>query len=187
MEIYLIRHTKPDCYTGICYGQADIEISGTEEELNSIKNKLTNTKKAIYYTSPLKRCLKLAEYLGNSKFISDRRIMEINFGDWELKKWTLIEDQEIFQNWRNNFVEVSCPNGESFLDLYQRSIEFFEEIIKKDHQEVAIVTHAGVIRCILSYILEIPLKKVPNLQIDYGGVSKIKILDYVTKVEYINK
>ena len=186
MEIYIIRHTKPNCDKGICYGQADVDIQDNLE-LNKLKNNIINPEEFVFYTSPLKRCLKLAEHISNSKFISDNRLMEINFGDWELQKWTSIENHQDFQSWRNDFVEFTCPNGESFQDLYKRSTNFFNEILKADHKKIAIVTHAGVIRCILSHILEIPLKKAPNLQIDYGSISKIKVLEYAISVEYINK
>ena len=29
MEIYLVRHTTPDVAKGICYGQADIDVTAT--------------------------------------------------------------------------------------------------------------------------------------------------------------
>ena len=38
MEIYLIRHTTPNIEKGICYGQADLDITETFlEEVEAIK------------------------------------------------------------------------------------------------------------------------------------------------------
>ena len=92
----------------------------------------------------------------------------------------------------NDFVNFRCPNGESYLDLYKRATDFFEELVKKNYKNVGIITHGGFIRSILSYILEIPLKKSFSIQIYYGSVSKIVLSQdnnsnsYIT-VEYINK
>jgi len=188
MEIYLIRHTSINCEKVICYGQADVEVSGAfSTELNSLKKKLGESEEYIFYSSPLKRCSILAQHLSNADFIPDKRLMEMHFGDWELKSWELIEKEQYFQKWRDNFVKTSCPNGESFIDLSKRNIEFFEELIKKDYKKVAIITHSGTIRTLVSHILEIPLNKALNLQIDYGSITKIKTLEHSTCVEYVNK
>ncbi|MFH0702917.1 MAG: alpha-ribazole phosphatase [bacterium] len=184
MEIYLIRHTSPNIEKGICYGQSNIDLSTDfEKEFEVINKNLQNIEDLFFYSSPLKRCSALAKYLSKSSFISDKRLMEINFGDWELKNWDSINKKD-FQLWVDDFVSVSCPNGESFNDLYLRSINFFEELIKKNHKKVAIITHAGVMRSIISYILEIPLKKSVLLKIDYGSILKIRIINQVIEIEF---
>lgn len=186
MEIYLIRHTNINCPEGICYGQSDLEVSETfESELNAVKNKLGNIDDFVFYTSPLKRCLKLAQNLAKSYIIEDR-LKEINFGDWELKPWHEI-DQAEFQNWLDNFETISCPNGESSQMVYDRNTEFFEELIKKDHKKIIIITHGGVIKNLFAYILKIPLIKAFSLELDYGSISKIKIDKKLIFISYINR
>ena len=44
------------------------------------------------YTSPLTRCVRLATYCGYPDAERDKRIMEINFGDWEMKPFEQNED-----------------------------------------------------------------------------------------------
>lgn len=85
MEIYLIRHTTPDIEKGICYGQSDIPLKDTFP--SEVKNILKSIPKHFdkVYSSPLQRCTQLANYIDQNNTI-DNRLMELNFGSWELKK-----------------------------------------------------------------------------------------------------
>lgn len=192
MDLYFIRHTSVNVKEGICYGNSDVDLSQTfESEVKILKKKFSISPQMVFYSSPLKRCIFLAERLSINDPIIDTRLIELNFGDWELKDWNLINKTEREQ-WLNNFVNFRCPNGESYLDLYKRATDFFEDLIKESYKNVAIITHGGFIRSILSYILDIPLKKSFSLQIYYGSVSKIVFRQdsnskTYTTVEYINR
>ena len=173
MEIYLIRHTKPDIAKGVCYGQADLDVvESFEEEAACIKEHLPEHFDAVY-SSPLKRCRQLAERLFPDYSIRfDDRIKEINCGDWELKKWDDIE-QEHLKRWMNDFVNECTPSGESYTHLYDRVVQFFESL-DGEGQRIAIVSHGGVIRSLLSYIEAVALKdSFKQFSIHYGCVVRI--------------
>ena len=188
MEIYLIRHTHVAVEKSVCYGQSDVALADTfHDELAEIKNKLSLTKAYTIYSSPLQRSLKLAEHLDVSvQPVIDNRLMELNFGNWELKKWDKIKQEEL-NIWMNDFVNYPCPGGESYKDLYKRSSDFFNQCISRQHQQVLIIAHGGIIRSILSLILQIPLERSFSLKIDCGKISKIKVISKENIiVEYIN-
>ena len=187
MEIYLVRHTTPDVEKGTYYGQTDIPLSnGFEQDILDTKTRLPESFGAIY-SSPLTRCLTLARELKASFFKSDDRLKEMALGDWEMKKWDEIKTEE-FEYWTSNFDTVAPPNGESFQQLSDRVIPFFEEIVKSDFATVALVTHGGVIRSIINHLLEIPLKKSFTYTLDYGSVSLIDLpKKELAKVKYINR
>ncbi|ETN95947.1 alpha-ribazole phosphatase [Zhouia amylolytica] len=172
MEIYLIRHTTPKIEKGTCYGQADIDLDENYlTELKKIKDQLPKNYKSFkLYTSPLKRCSILAEDL-MQPIILENRLKELNFGTWELKKWNDIENNEL-NPWMDDFVNVKVPNGESYIDLQRRSLEFLEELLSSKKNSI-VVSHAGVIRVILSHINQIPLEDSFKIKIDYGAVFKI--------------
>jgi alpha-ribazole phosphatase len=172
MEIYLIRHTTPNIEKGICYGQTDLDVADTfEEEVVHVLTNLKDVNNAILYSSPLIRCKKLALKI-NNQITEDKRLMEINFGDWELIKWDTINKTDL-DIWMKDYVNEKIPNGESCLELYIRNIHFFKEIIQKHYSKVIIVCHAGVIRSILSYVKEISIEESYNIPIEYGQVFKI--------------
>ncbi len=174
MEIYLIRHTETVCEKGICYGQSDV---GLLQEYNSqfetIKAQIPA--KAVFYSSPLQRCTILADYLSESNYTTDSRLMEMNFGDWEMKNWDTISLEEM-NPWMKDFVNVTVPNGESFTKLYDRVTDFMQtELQMNNSKPIVLVTHAGVIRSILCKISSLPLKDAFTNKVDFGEVIKIKL------------
>lgn len=173
MEIYLIRHTTPEIEKGICYGQADLDVASTfESEVAKILNSVNFTEETRIYSSPLKRCTKLAHTFSKN-IITDDRLMELNFGDWELLKWNDLPEKES-SLWMNNFVNESTPNGEAYLDLAKRSNEVFNEVTSTSAKRIIITTHAGVIRSIISKIKNIHLKDSFDIKVEYGQVFKIR-------------
>ncbi len=174
MEIYLIRHTTPQIEKGICYGQTDLDVTDSFiEEVGTIKTKLGKLNKdIIIYSSPLQRCLKLAEKLSNKLPVIEKRLMELNFGHWEMQAWDDINKTEL-NLWMDDFVNVACPNGESYKSLYERTSEFINELKEKNTKKAIIVSHGGAIRAILSYIKQEPLIRSFNTKVNYGDVIKI--------------
>ena len=172
MEIYIVRHTTPNIEKGICYGQTDLDVASTfEKEGENVLAQLPKKIDAVY-SSPLKRCSMLASRLKNNPIL-DNRLMELNFGDWEMKKWDNIPLNEI-QLWYNDFVNEPCLNGESYYELSLRAIECYEEILLLNHKVLVIVTHSGVIRSLLAYINTVELKEsFDEFKIPYGSVFKI--------------
>ncbi len=171
MQIYLIRHTTPEINQDVCYGQADIELANSFE---IEKDKILATINPVLpfdavYSSPLKRCIDLANYLPGVDPVIDQRLLELNFGNWELTRWDEIDRQE-FDFWANDFVARSPPNGESLESLYQRTESFIEYLLNQTSERIAVVTHAGVIRCFRAYITTMPLANVFSLDIDYGDI-----------------
>jgi alpha-ribazole phosphatase len=177
MTIYLIRHTKPDIPDGKCYGQSDIEVKEAEFKLtvSRIHQKIDLENVDKIYTSPLKRCSLLAHALmaKQSKIVTDERIKELDFGNWELQKWEDIDSGEL-ERWAKNFVHEQVPEGESHMDLYNRISEFWDEIPEEEAESLAVVTHGGVIKSLLSKILEIPLEKSFSIKVHYGELIAIR-------------
>lgn len=187
MEIYLVRHTKVKCSKNTCYGQSDVDLAITsEKDIQSVLDKLILEQKVPVYSSPLSRCKILANALSNSNYVCDERLMELNFGEWELKCWDAL-DRNSLENWANDFVNIKCPSGESFRNLYDRSNSFIKELIMEKYDTAILVTHAGVIRAILCEALGMPLKNAFNINLDYGSISKITINNLIVSIDYINK
>ncbi|GAA5100255.1 alpha-ribazole phosphatase [Wohlfahrtiimonas larvae] len=148
MKLILIRHTSLNIASGICYGQSDIDVSSTFiNEADIIKTQLSDYQFDATYTSPLQRCVKLANFCGFPDAIQTPQLMELNFGDWEGKLWDDINDPNL-QNWFNDWLHIPATNGESFIMQYQRYVEFVEAIkIKHADQTIALFTHGGILHC----------------------------------------
>jgi alpha-ribazole phosphatase len=177
MELYVIRHTTPDVAKGICYGQSDIHVLHTfTEEAGRVLLKLPAIVDVIY-TSPLLRCMQLAKTLAGSKqvnLMSDSRLKELNFGDWELKPWNDIE-QDSLMHWMNNYVEVCVPNGESYAQLAARVDDFLKFIRDQQHKAAVIVTHGGVIKSLHALINHVSLREAMEFQVTYGEIVRFEV------------
>ncbi|UII25897.1 alpha-ribazole phosphatase [Fulvivirga maritima] len=172
MEVYFIRHTTPQVAKGICYGQSDLDITDSfEAECRQLKPQLPEKFDTVY-SSPLKRCTILAQQL-TSQVITDDRLKEMNFGDWEMKKWDEIPNEPL-DYWMEHFVTAKTPNGESMEGLHARVKEWWQSIqVNDSKQKIAVVTHAGVIRIMHAHLNNIPLNKAfENFNIGYGEVWK---------------
>ncbi|MFO7447017.1 MAG: alpha-ribazole phosphatase family protein [Ignavibacteriaceae bacterium] len=188
MEVFLIRHPEVDIGRGYCYGYSDVEVSAAsfKSAVEKIKKHIPAYADLTYYSSDLKRCRVLAELLCSSEIFCSSEIRELNFGRWEMIRWDDLPQDEL-KIWMEDFVNQSGHGGESYKELYSRSVNFWKELIKKNHSKVAVITHSGVIRSILCYILNISLENSFKFNIDYSGISKININKEIEIIEFINK
>ena len=87
-----------------------------------------------------------------------------------------------------DFVNVAPTNGESFNEMYLRVSNFIETLRNKDFNEVLIVSHSGVIRCFLAYLLKFPLDNSFKIPIGFHEQYIFKIdsdplLDSILKMK----
>lgn len=173
MNIYLIRHTKVDVKPQTCYGQTDVDVAETfTTEAKQVKEKLKDIEFCKIYSSPLKRCRKLSEFIFEDYIKYDKRLMELDFGSWEMQEWDKITDLE-YKTWMDNYIHLPCLNGESFIDLHNRVSNFWQDIRNSSTENIAIVAHAGSIRSLLVTLNNEKLENAFNFNVDYGEVIKI--------------
>lgn len=165
MEIHIIRHTQVIVPDSVCFGQTDVDLR--PEWKQDLENVQIDDAYDVVYSSPLKRCTQLAAYFGLD-YVKENRLIELNFGDWELQKWDDIPKDEILP-WFADFVNVFPKNGENLLSLQKRVSDFFEEIQEKHpNDKVLIITHSGVIRLLIQNVMEFPLENMFRIQPQHG-------------------
>jgi alpha-ribazole phosphatase len=185
MQIFVTRHTKLIAGRESCYGQTNMPLADTfMEEAASIKVKLPNDLDAVF-CSTLDRCRVLASVLKFENVQYEERLIEFNFGDWENKLWNDLDQKEL-GTWMQDFVNLPTPNGENVLALYERVSAFLDEMRSKNYEKILLITHAGVIRCIWSYLLEMPVKNMFKIPVGFGEIfvvnlGKEKPLDAIIK------
>lgn len=190
MDIYLIRHPAVQLQPGICYGQTDVALAANcAQMVHLLQAKLADLpQESIIVTSPSQRCWQLATQLSfGSKVIIDNRLQELNFGAWEMQPWDAISPEQL-QWWLDDYVNRAPPQGESYQALLARSQACWHSLLTILAPTMLVVTHAGVIRALLAYLLDIPLRKSFSLQVDYNSITKV-YYNHTTAlpmIEYIN-
>lgn len=178
MKLYVIRHTKVDVEPGICYGQSDVGLvaSFQAEKAEVIKSIAGNTFDKVW-SSPLQRCKKLAdEIFPDDQIVQDSRLMELDFGDWELKNWDEVYSTEEGKKWMENYQHLPTLNGELYPEMKQRVESFLIDLRRMEYKQVAVVTHAGVIRILKSIITGIPVSELfESFKPDYGSITEFEL------------
>lgn len=190
--IYLIRHTTPAVDKGICYGQTDLDVTESfSEEAEMILRSLPADIAAVY-SSPLQRCTRLASHLfPNMPLLLRPELMELHCGSWEMRGWDSLPKDEI-DPWMEDFVNVRVPGGESYIDLYDRVMGCWAQIVGGVYGaaggsdgsgrqngsaggSIAVVAHGGVIRSILAGITGTPLvDSFKAFSLHYGCVVRVR-------------
>ncbi|MCM1490650.1 MAG: alpha-ribazole phosphatase [Muribaculum sp.] len=145
MKLILVRHTSVAIEKGICYGHTDVPLSESfPYEADEVKKKLSGYKIDAAYTSPLTRCRKLAEFCGFHDAIPDKRLMEMNFGEWEMKRYDEISDPRL-QLWYDDFLNVAATGGESAMMQRDRFKDFLRSLQYDEDKTIAVFTHGGIL------------------------------------------
>lgn len=181
MRIVFVRHTAVDVEPGICYGQSDVGVKETfPEEAERVKAALSEmTAKRgkefdAVYRSPLSRCALLAEACGYGEAAADSRLLEMNFGEWEMCRYDEIRDPRL-QEWYDDWVHVTPTGGESFLDQYRRVEAFMAEMKESGKEDILVFAHAGVMMNAMLVAGMASVENIFDLQPPYGGLFEIEL------------
>ncbi len=176
MEVILIRHTTVDVPTGTCYGQTDVPLkSSFEEEAAVTKAELDSYGPIDHaYTSPLSRCTRLAAYCGYADAERDPRILEIDFGEWEMMLFDDITDPHL-QVWYADHIHTPTQGGESFMQQYMRVSNFLDGLRQKPWRRVAVFAHGGVLVAAQVYAGLVTPEEAFAALPPYGGIVRINL------------
>lgn len=175
MRVFLVRHTSVNVPRGMCYGRSDVPVNDTfPQEAAATKERLAGLSFDAVYSSPLTRARLLADFCGYPAPIIDKRLQEIDMGDWEMRMFDEIQDENL-RRWYDDFLKVAPTNGESFPELYARVASFLDELKTRPYSSVAIFAHGGVLMCAGVYGGLFTADECVSHLAPYGGVQEITI------------
>ena len=192
--VYLIRHGETEGADSRRYkGHIDVPLS--ENGIEQIKRvamylsqntelRIQNADLTAVYTSDLSRAIKSAEIIAGPyglKPVVVEGLKERSFGVWEGMSFDEIKEKwpEAFNAWAANPLKFSPMGGESTIAVRDRVIQAFEEIMRKHNGEnIAIVSHGGVIRVLLCEMLGMPLENIFRIEQSFAALNVIEIWDY---------
>ena len=175
MILWTIRHTKPFNPNDVCYGRLDFDVSPTfESESDNALEALVKAgaKPTRLFTSPLKRCLRLAEKAEKVTGLSMEKreeIIEMNFGTWEGQKLTEVPREEMHA-WASDLRGYQFKNGESFHDIDRRVQSLLDTL--DDNGEFLWITHAGVIAALQHFACGLPDNQFVEGAFSYAMVNR---------------
>jgi alpha-ribazole phosphatase len=141
------------CEKGICYGRLDLECE-PEALLEAVQRLAELAYASRVFTSPAKRARDLATRL-DAQSIVDDRLRELDFGDWEGRRWQDL-GREAIDAWRRGLPDSAPPNGETLTAMAARCASWLESLQPAESPVLA-VTHAGPIRVMMAILRDEPL------------------------------
>ncbi len=158
MKIYLIRHGRTTANEEKRYsGKQDVLLSRNGViELRKVKESLSHLDGTPVFLSTLTRTRQTKDILLPSSEIKGKLsfMNETNFGDFEGKTYTDLKEDKNYLRWITDVTNEVPLNGESYTVFKNRVIENFVEHIKELNQDTVYITHGGVIRMIMSQLLD---------------------------------
>lgn len=193
-RLFLVRHAEVEArYQKVFGGRVDMDISPLgHQQAVALTEFLRQKKLDAIYASPMKRVQKtLAPLLQNGAPtpVIVPALREVDFGDWTGQGWDAIKEKFGFSafDWLRHLEEGTMANAESLADYRGRIEPCVREILQKHpDQTVAVYCHGGVIRMILSILLELPLSKMSVFDFDYASVSEIEWQPNRVEVQLLN-
>lgn len=167
--IYLIRHPAVAVPPGTCYGQSDVALREPVDALAaSLRAQLPECFALL--SSPLSRCRLLAEALGTPKL--DPRLMEIDFGAWEMHSFDAIE-RRLIDAWAADPLDFRAHGGESVRQMATRAVAVLNEALAEKPLPLVIVGHAGPLRALAGHLQGMPPEAWMQLGFAYGQLQII--------------
>ena len=159
--IYLIRHGETE-WNRIGKFRGRNELPLNDNGVNGAHNtgrELKDSQIESLFTSPLKRAIQTAEivssYIPGSEVIIDNGFQNIDIGDWEgmAKEEVKIKYPKEYEMWFHEPENLTIPGGESIIDVQKRAYTRLKEIVKLEHEVIAVVSHRSVLKVLLASIL----------------------------------
>lgn len=176
--VFLIHHGTTDWHRdGKLLGRRDIPLN--EEGLaqaQRLAETLDGIRLAEVISSPLQRALHTAELIGkrfDMETARDNRLIDFKLGAWEGQSPDAVVDTEEYRQFLANPLATSMPQGESFQEVKRRAVGAVEQSIEDNPSgaAIAIITHARVVRVLLTHYLGAPPATYHRIQISPGSIS----------------
>lgn len=152
--LVLVRHGETlDNRAGRLLGRSDPPLTSLGRvQARAVAAVLEPERPVAVYTSPLGRAVQTATMIGaacGAEVVVDPRLIEIDYGAWESRPL-----QEVPRDAAAVASDPSAtfPEGESLVDVGQRVVPLFEELLGRDELVVA-VTHVTPVKAAVAWAL----------------------------------
>lgn len=143
-------------------------------------------------SSPMQRCKAFAEEVASKHGLAVRvfdNLKEVGFGNWEGKTpEQLLQDRpDEYHAFYADPVNNRPPNAEHLDDFISRVVADYTSIIEMFRsQHTLVVAHAGVIRAIITHVLNAKPASMYKIKVNNAGITRIRISPRGEMLEYLN-
>jgi len=191
-RLYLTRHGEVVNH-GVYNGQTDVDITPKAiQQMERLRDRLADKDLRAAYSSDLIRTRKGAEIIAQPHGLTPMafpEFREVNFGRWQGLSYVQVMEQfpADIPQWLSNVEHFRIPEGESMIEVRQRSIPKLQELIELHRGgEILLVCHGALNRVILAEALRLPMAHLLRLEQDYGCLNIVDYTPTWTVVKLMN-
>ena len=184
LSVYLLRHgeTSYNADGNRYCGRTDIGLTLKGiKQAKRVNEQLNGKHIDAVYSSPLSRARITAEIATGKQVITDDRIIEVDFGQWEgkTKEEFYKEDPQSWNDWATNPCAAKAGRtGESGNGIVNRVDAFFTEMLQKHAGEtIVVVGHNGINRLYMAHKLGMPLKNYRHIFQENSAITFFELDD----------
>ncbi len=193
-RLFLLRHGEvEESYHRIFGGRIDMNLSARgHEQAKALADFLRKRPIDVIYASPMKRAQQTLAPLAShclKPAIAKPEFREVDFGVWTGLSWEEVHSKHQVSafDWLDRIENGLIAGAETGATFRARVEPTLRQIVEEHAgQSVAIVCHGGVIRMILSILLELPLPKMASFEIDYASLTQVERHSHKTEVTLLN-
>jgi broad specificity phosphatase PhoE len=194
LNVYFLRHgqTAWNADNNRYCGRTDIPLTDKGiEQAKLVNEQMRGIRLDGVYSSPLQRAALTASIATDRTVITDDRLIEADFGQWEkkTKEEFIAENPVPWENWINDPGNTRAGvTGETGLEVVLRVDGFFTEMINKHAGgTILVAAHNGVNRLYMTYKLGMPLRNYRQL-VQHNSAITFFTLDEngLLTLEYLN-
>ena len=173
-RIILARHGQPDFPVGahLCLGHTDLPLSPLGRmQAVLLGAEFQSLKPKAYFSSPLLRCRRTAETLGQP-FVVEEDLVEQDMGSWDGLDFESIKQRftALYEAREQNPLLVPA-GAETLTQVQARAVPALQRCADACCGDFVVVTHASVIQALLASVLQIPLAESWGLRLPYGAYA----------------
>jgi broad specificity phosphatase PhoE len=193
-RLYLIRHGEVEkAYHKVFGGRIDMDLSPLgHEQVRALAKFLRVTPPDMLYASPMRRVQQtlapLAEETGLKPILMEG-LREVDFGAWTGLSWDEVQQKHGVSafSWLHQLEDGTIERAETVPEFRRRVGFSIDQILAEaPGKMVAVICHGGVIRMLLSILLELPFRKMSIFEIEYASVTKIHHRPCKREIEFLN-
>lgn len=190
--ILLIRHGETDWNrSGRVMGDQPIPLNRNgERQAQACAEALAHTPLAGIFSSPVLRAMQTAEILRRPHELPLQHLpglSEIGVGDWINRYWRDFADDPAKRDWYTHPEQARPSGGETLREVQSRAVAAVERTIDNELEAAYVfVSHADVIRAILSHYLRLDLAVLRQAAIDHASVTALDLGGEAARLLFLN-
>jgi len=210
MRLFLVRHGLSSYNKeGLIQGRIDESYLTDEgyEQARLTGNILNEIKFNQIYSSPLKRAAETAKEIEKSLKENFDIHFDQNLLEVDLHKWSGLTSKDIknkykdsYLIWKNDPEKLELKNKDNVIyqpiqDLFDQAKVFIRNLLEenknKNNQNILIIAHNAILRCLILYLLNKPNKGFRKIRLDNASISIINISEskncFNSQIECLNQ